>query len=145
MTKLSFEITTPEGVVYQEEIDQVTIPTQKGEITVLPHHLPLVGVLVPGELKIVKDKKEQFIACTRGFIEILPNNKVVILADAADRAEKIDLAKAEEAKKRAEELLKEKNVDDVDYTALAGAIERELSKIRLARKRHTKHTTHIQE
>lgn len=144
MAKLAFEITTPEGVVYKDEIDQITIPTQQGEITVLPHHLPLVSVLVPGELKVVKDKQERFIACTRGFVEVLPNNKIVILADAADRSEDIDLTKAEEAKKRAEELLKQKSVDDVDYTALSGAIERELSKIRLARKRHTKHTPNIQ-
>ena len=139
MSKLNFEITTPEGVVYKEEVDQVTLPTQKGEITVLPNHIPLVAVLKPGELKIIKNKEEEYLACDGGYIEVLPGNRVVVLADNAERAKDIDVTRAEAARKRAEELLKQKHTDDVDYTALAGKIERELARLRVARRHHAKH------
>ena len=139
MTKLNFEITTPEGVVYKEEVDQVTLPTQKGEITVLPNHIPLVAILKPGELKIVKNKEEEFLACAGGYIEVLPGNRVVVLADNAERAKDIDITRAEAARKQAEDLLKQKHTDDVDYTALAGKIERELTRLRVARRHPAKH------
>lgn len=140
MPKLNFEITTPEGVVYKEEVDQVTLPTQQGEITVLPNHIPLVAILKPGELKIVKNKEEEYLACAGGYIEVLPGNRVVVLADNAERAKDIDLTRAEAARQRAEDMLKQKHADDIDYTALAGKIERELARIRVARRHHTKHS-----
>lgn len=138
MDKISFEITTPEGNIYKSEVEEVSLPTKTGEITILPHHIPLVSTLVPGELRIKKDNQVIFLAVAGGFIEVQPNNRVVVLADNAEMAEKIDLDRAEQARKRAEELMKEKAVDDVEYTALASKIEKELARIRVAR-RHRSH------
>lgn len=136
--KIAFEITTPEGVVYKEQIDQVTIPTTLGEITILPHHVPLVAALKAGEMVIKQNGQEIILACSGGFLEVLPENRVVVLADNAERAEQIDLERAEAARARAAELLQQKHVEDVDYTSLQSKLERELARIRVARKHHSK-------
>jgi len=132
--KIKIEITTPERKVFSEDADQVSIPTQMGEITVLPEHIPLVAVLVPGELRILKDKEEILMAVSGGFIEVL-SNKVTILADSAEHAEEIDEKQAEEARARALELQKEKNFDDVEFAALSTKIEKELARLKVVRKK----------
>lgn len=132
---LNFKIVTPEKVVYENEIFQVSIPTTSGEITILPHHIPLVSVLAAGELKIKDKNGEHHIAVSGGFLEVKGNNEIVILADHAERAEEIDVAKAEEARKRAEEQMKDiKNVQDVDFAKLQAIIDREVNKMRVAKK-----------
>lgn len=136
--KIAFEITTPEGVVYKESIDQITIPTTSGEITILPHHIPLVAALKAGEMIIKQGNQETALACSGGFLEVLPKNRVVVLADNAERAEHINLERAEAARARAVELLQQKHVEDVDYVSLQAKLERELARIRVARKHHSK-------
>lgn len=138
MTKIDFKIVTPERIVYEADIDQVTLPTAMGEITVLPNHLPLVSLLAAGELLIKIDNKEIPMAVAGGFVEV-GKNKVVILADSADRIEEIDIKRAEEAKKRAEEVLKSKKMDITEYAALSAQLERELARLKVAR-RHRKTT-----
>ncbi len=133
--KIKIEITTPEREVFSDEADQITIPTQAGEITVLPEHIALVSVLNPGEIKIIKDKQEILMAVSGGFIEVLPN-KVTILADSAEHAEEIDEKRAEEARQRALDLQKEKKFDDVEFAALSVKIEKELARLKVVRKRH---------
>ncbi len=136
MAKLKFKIVTPEKVVFEEEIDQVTLPTQTGQITVLPNHIPLLSALQAGEMVIKADGKELPLAVAGGFVEVKPGSEVVVLTENAEHAEEIDIAQAEEAKKRAEALLKDtKNKEAVDYTALAAKIERELARLKVARKR----------
>lgn len=132
--KISFEITTPERVVYKDEVDQITLPTAMGEITVLPNHIPLVAALKPGEIRLIKNGQEIIMAAAGGFIEVQPGNRVIVLADNAERAEEIDVSRAEAARQRAEELMKQKSVQDVEYTALAVKLERELARLRVARK-----------
>jgi len=135
MATIDFKILTPEEEVYGEAIDSLTIDTQSGPITVLPNHVPLVSVLAPGEMIIKKGDEEIAMAVLGGFLEVQQGSKVIVLADSAERAEDIDLAKAEEAKKRAEELAKQKlSKDDQDYARVAAALERELAKIRVAKK-----------
>lgn len=136
--KISFEITTPEGVIYRDQVEQISLPTKMGEITILPHHIPLVASLYPGEIRVKKDGLTDLLAVAGGFIEVQPDNRVVVLADSAERAEKIDIKRAEEAKKRAEELMKQKKFDEVEYTALAAKMERELARLRVARKHHSR-------
>ncbi|MEK7680607.1 MAG: ATP synthase F1 subunit epsilon [Patescibacteria group bacterium] len=132
---LKFRIVTPEKIVYENEIFQVSIPTTSGEITVLKNHIPLVSVLASGELKIKDKDGEHHIAVSSGFIEVRGNNEVIILADSAERAEEIDLEKTEEARKRAEEQMKNiKNVQDVDFAKLQALIDREVNKMRVAKK-----------
>src|SRR3990167_11168581 len=137
MSTINFKIVTPENEVYAEKIDQVTIDTKEGEITVLPHHMPLISILRPGEMRIVKDGKEMSMAVLGGFLEIKKDSEVIILADSAERAEDIDLEKAEEARKRAEELKKQKIVtSDMDYARVSAMLEKELARIKVARRHH---------
>ena len=132
---LKFKIVTPEKTVYENEISQVSIPTTSGEITVLQNHIPLVSVLASGELKIKDKDGEHHIAVSGGFLEVKGNNEIIILADHAERAEEIDVQKAEEARKRAEEQMKNiKNVQDVDFAKLQALIDREVNKMRVAKK-----------
>lgn len=138
MDKINFEITTPEGVVYKaNDVESVSLPTASGEITILPHHIPLVSALVAGEARVIKNGQTDLLAVSGGFIEIQPNSKIIVLADTAERAENININRAEEARKKAEEIMKEKQKDDVDYARLASQIEKELVRLRVARKHHS--------
>jgi len=133
MMKINFKIVTPERVVYESEIDQATLPTAQGEITILPNHISLVGVLKPGELVIKKGKEEIAMAVSGGMIEVA-KNKVIVLADTAEHASEIDEARAQEAKDRALKLMSEKNREEVDYTGLAIQIEKELARLKVVRR-----------
>lgn len=138
MSKLYFQIITPEKIVYQDEIDQITIPTKQGQITVLPHHIPLISIIKPGELIVKKNNEEVPMFISGGFVEVRKGNSIVILADSAEHALHIDEARAEEARKRAVALQKEKLTDDVKFGEAAAALERALARIKIARK-HRKH------
>lgn len=132
--KIKFKIATPEKVVYEAEIDQITLPTKMGEITILPNHLPLVSSLAPGEILIKKDGQQVPLAVSGGFAE-LANNQLVILADTAERVEEIDAQRAEEARNRVKDILdKKQEADDVDFTALAAKMEKETARLRVAKK-----------
>jgi F-type H+-transporting ATPase subunit epsilon len=137
MAKIDFKITTPEREVYANQVDQITLPTLEGELTILPGHLPLVAILVPGELRVARQGEEIVMAVSGGFIEVQPGSRVIILADTAERAEELDIAKIEEAKKKAEELLREKrNLDEESFAEAAAALERELARLKVARKKY---------
>ncbi len=132
---MMFKIVTPERQVFTDEVSQVTMMTTMGEISILPHHIPLVANLVPGEIRYKKNNEELSIAVSGGFAEVRPDGSVVILADTAEHAHEIDLARAEEAKLRAEKLMSEaRNKDEVDYTALAVKLEKELARLRVGKK-----------
>ena len=128
---ITFKIVTPERVVYEDTITKVTIPTTEGEITVLPEHAPLVTMLSAGEMQVHKESGDMVeLAIAGGVLEIRPDSEVYVMADTAERGEDIDLQRAQKAKERAEELLKEINdVADVDYARLQAVIERELARI----------------
>jgi F-type H+-transporting ATPase subunit epsilon len=101
---IHLEIITAERVVLSDDVDQINAPTKDGRIGILPRHMPLLTILDAGELDIIKNGETTPFAVTGGFMEVLPN-RVTILADSADRADEIDEARAEAARKRAEELL----------------------------------------
>ena len=132
---IKFEIVTPERVVLKEDIKQITVPTKDGEITILPLHIPLVATLKPGVLDIRRTNGEiEYISISGGFLEVL-KNKLVILADTAERAEEIDLARAEEAHRRAETLMKEeKQLDQKKFAAVNAMIEKELARTKAAKR-----------
>lgn len=132
---IKFEIVTPERVVLKEEVLQVTVPTRNGEITVLPDHIPLVSALQPGVIEIkTKTGETEIMSVSGGFIEVL-KNKVVILADTAERAVEIDEQRAEEARERAEKLKKEAvHKDDVDFAGVTALIEKELARTRAVKR-----------
>ena len=133
--RIKFEIATPERVVLKDEILQVTVPTTEGDITILPKHSPLVSILKPGVLELKKiDGSIEIISVSGGFVEVLLN-KTIIFADTAERAEEIDLERAEEARKRAEESLKNlRDIDATQFANLSAQIEKELARTRSARK-----------
>ena len=132
---IKFEIVTPERMVLEEEITQISVPTKDGEITVLAGHVPLVASLKPGVLDVRRaDGSVEIISISGGFIEVL-KNKVVILADTAERGEEIDLARAEAARGRAEKLMKqEKQVDREQFAAMTAIIEKQIAREKAAKK-----------
>lgn len=135
MNTIHFKIATPEKVIYENDIFKVSIPTTTGEITILPHHIPLVSIVQAGELKIKDEMGDQVIAISSGFLEVRANNEVIILADNAERAEVIDIERAEAAKKRAEEeMTKARGQENVDYAKLQAVIDREMNRVRIGKK-----------
>jgi len=136
--KIKFKIITPERTVFEEEIDQATLPATDGEVTILPNHRSYIATLKPGEITLKKAGKEINLAISGGFVEFDKNN-LVILADTAEKAEEINIQWAEEAKKRAEDLKKEKiSMNEEEYARTAAAIEREMARVKVARKHRTR-------
>lgn len=132
---LAFKIATPEAVIYEDEVFQVSIPTTTGEITILPGHIPLVSVIQAGELRIKDKEGEHPIAIAGGFVEVKGPREIVILADNAERAQAIDIERAEAARKRAEEeLAAAKDRQDVDFARLQAMIDREVNRVRVGNK-----------
>ncbi len=136
MSKIHLSIVTPERTVFEDEVDSVSVMTQMGEVTILPGHIPLVSPLRAGELRLKKDGEPHFMVASTGFLQVRPFNKVVILADSAERADELDIEKIEQAKERARKLLEEKrHTDDVAFADAAAMMERELARHRVALKR----------
>lgn len=127
---MHLEIVTAERVVLSDEVDQINAPTRDGRIGVLPKHEPLLTVLEVGQLDIIKDGTVTNFAITGGFMEVLPT-RVTILADTALRADEIDEARAEEARRRAEEIIAQRKSDQ--EMALAEAdLRRALIELKVA-------------
>ena len=130
MSKIKLEIITAEREVFSDDVNIVIAPGVEGILGILPHHAPLMTILQPGELVIKRDGEETFLTVTGGFLEVRPD-KVIILADAAERSDEIDISRAEEAKKRAEERLKS-NVVDIDRARAEAALRRSLVRLKVA-------------
>ena len=131
--KIDLEILTPEKSLIKEEIDEITVPTSSGYITVLPEHVPLLTQIQSGEITIKNNGKVENFAITGGFMEVL-KNKVTILGDYAVRSQDIEITKVEEAKKRAEKLMNEK-VSKKDFAIAEAELRRSLLELKVARKR----------
>jgi F-type H+-transporting ATPase subunit epsilon len=116
-------------------VSEVTLPTIDGEITVLPDHSPLISFLRPGVIVLRKRSGGRDVAfVSGGFVEVL-KNRIVVLADAAERAEELDFSKVEEARKRAEEAMKNVRRDDTkEFAEISARLERELARERAVKK-----------
>ena len=134
MPKIKVEIVTAERAVYDGEADEVVAPGADGQLGVLHQHAPLMTSLAPGELMVMNEGEEEIIAISGGFIEVRPD-RVIILADQAERAAEIDIERAAAAKKRAEERL---SVEDVDSTRAEAALKRALVRLAVAEKVKTR-------
>jgi F-type H+-transporting ATPase subunit epsilon len=132
--KFKLEIVTPERLMFSDDIDVLTTPTTQGEISIMAHHVPLVTMIAPGEIKIKKNKETSFMTITGGFIQVAMN-KVTILADAAERAEEIDIDRAEAARERARKMLAEKHLDSISHADAVAALQRSLLRLKVARHR----------
>lgn len=131
--KLHVEIITPEGIIFTDDVDEVVAPGVEGELGILPGHISIFTRLKPGEMMLKQGKDNYFLATTGGFLEVL-NNNVNILADYAVRAESIEIARVEEAKKRAEKLLEEKK-DAAELTFAQAELQKAILELKVARRR----------
>ncbi|NCN22260.1 ATP synthase F1 subunit epsilon [Candidatus Falkowbacteria bacterium] len=128
---IKFEVVTPEKVVLKKQVLQVTVPTEDGEITVLPEHIPLMSILKPGVIEMKLEEGElEVMSVSGGFIEVM-RDKIIILADTAERADELDEARIEEARARAEARKKElENVDEVQFANIAVQLEKEMARLK---------------
>ena len=129
---LKLEIVTPEAKVYSEDVEMVTLPAVEGEMGVFPQHVPLMTQIVAGEIIARKDGRDYFLAVGEGFVEVT-GERVAIMTDMAIGAEKIDEAKAEEARQRAEARLAEK-LDDEEAAMVSAALAHSLAQLKVKRR-----------
>ena len=134
MATLRLDIVTAERAVYSDDVDIVIAPGVLGQLGILPHHAPLMTMLESGELIAKKGSDEFSLVVSGGFLEVRPD-RVIVLADTAERAEEIDISRAEEAKRRAEQQLAEKVAPGLDTARAEAALSRSLIRIRVARRR----------
>jgi F-type H+-transporting ATPase subunit epsilon len=129
---LKLEIVTPEAKIYSEDVEMVTLPGSEGEMGVYPQHVPLMTQIVAGEITARKDGRDYFLAVGEGFAEIT-GERVAILTDMAIKAENIDEARAEEARKRAESRLAEK-LDEEESALVNAALAHSLAQLKVKRR-----------
>jgi F-type H+-transporting ATPase subunit epsilon len=129
---LKLEIVTPEGKVYSEEVDMVTLPGILGEIGIYPNHVPLMTQIMAGEIVVRKGGQDYYLAVGEGFVEIT-GARVAIMTDMAIQADDIDEARAEEARRRAEVRLQQK-LSDEDLAAANAALVHSMALLNVKRK-----------
>lgn len=137
MPNLKIDIVTAERIVYSAEVDEVIAPGVEGQLGILPHHAPLMTALQAGELVVRHGGEEEIMAISGGFLEVRPD-RVIVLADQAERAEEIDIARAAEARQRAEQRLKERHVAGVDEARAEAALRRAMVRLYVAEKIKTR-------
>ena len=130
MAGIKLDVVSAERIVYSDDVDIVMAPGVQGQLGVLPNHVPLMTTLDVGELRVRKDGEEFSVAISGGFLEVRPD-RVIVLADAAERAEEIDLARAEEAKQRAQEQISHSTAE-VDAAQAEAALRRAMMRLRVA-------------
>jgi F-type H+-transporting ATPase subunit epsilon len=136
MATFKLEIVTAERMVFSDEVSALIAWGLEGQLGILPHHAPLMTMLQPGDLMIRKEKEEEYLAISGGFLEVRPD-KVIILADACERVDEIDIARAEEAKKRAQETLKAGPLT-ADAAAAEAALRRSIARLKVAERKRRK-------
>ena len=133
---IQFKIVTPAGMSIAETVDSVTVDTADGQVTILPRHTPLLSVLAQGEVMVRVNGEEKSYAVFGGFLEVSQKSEVTILADGAESGLEIDEEKVKEAIARGEELKKQKvSMDEQEYARVAAALERDLARLRVLRRR----------
>lgn len=136
---LHLKIVTPERTILDEQVESVTLPTDLGEITVLPNHIPLISNLRAGEIVFKKSGNENFLATSSGVIEVRGKNEIVVLAETAEFGHEIDPSRAEQARERAQKMMQENYRDEKGFASAAVSLEKHLARLKVARK-HRTHT-----
>ena len=131
MPGIKVDIVTAERMVFSEDVDMIIAPGVEGQLGILPHHAPLMTTLRPGELRLKRGSDEVSMAISGGFLEVRPDG-VVILADSAERAEEIDVAQAEAARRRAQERLTQRRANGVDQARAEASLRRAIARLRVA-------------
>jgi F-type H+-transporting ATPase subunit epsilon len=133
VASLKLDIVTAERVIYTGDVDEIIAPGVEGQLGILPHHAPLMTMLQAGELVARRGGQDEIMAISGGFLEVRPD-RVIILADAAERAEEIDIARAEAARRRAEERLRDRKAVGLDEAAVESALRRAVARLSVAEK-----------
>ena len=133
MSSILLDIVTAERVVYSEEVEILIAPGIEGELGILPQHAPLMTTLKEGELMVRKGGEEVFMAISGGFLEVR-QDRIIVLADTAERSDEIDIARAEEAKRRAEERMKLRPAE-VDKARAEAALRRSMVRLKISEKK----------
>lgn len=130
--KIDLQVVTPEKIAFEGEIDQISLPTKHGQITILPKHISLVSTIIGGELIIKNGKEETLLAVYGGFVEVR-KNQVRVMTDVAQRVDEIDEEKAQKARDEAQRRLKEKDqMSDVDFADAVQQLEKSLALLKVA-------------
>jgi len=134
MATLRLQIVTPEAIAYSEDVEMVTLPGSEGELGVYPNHVPLLTMLRPGELRVLKDGRETALAVGEGFVEI-KGDAVSVLTDMALEAERIDVGAAEKAVARAQAAMQEDHSAE-EVVAIQASLQKALAQLHVKRRRH---------
>ena len=134
---LHVELITPDRTVFDGDADSISLPTPEGEITVLPHHIPLISIVTAGSIMVRKGRDEQLFAVSRGVVEV-DGTSLRVLVDTADRAEELEEAAIEKAKAAAEKLLSERRHDSEGFAEATAMLERELARLQVKRRHRSR-------
>jgi len=129
-THIDLQIVTPDRLIVHEQVDEVQIPGSEGYFGVLPGHTPLLATLAVGEMWYRKGQEKTFLAIAGGFVEVLPD-RVTLLATLAERAEEIDVSRAESAKQRAQQRLAQPKTD-IDYERARLALQKSIIRLQVS-------------
>jgi F-type H+-transporting ATPase subunit epsilon len=134
MKTIKVSVVTPDGPVYESDVEMVSTKAQSGELGILPGHIPMVAPLAVGVVRMKKNGKDQdLVTVSGGFLEVRPD-KVTILAQAAERAEDIDVERAQKAKERAEQRLRDQKIEDIDFRRAELALQRAVNRLTVSGK-----------
>jgi F-type H+-transporting ATPase subunit epsilon len=130
MKTIKVSVVTPDGPVYESDVEMVITKAQSGELGILPGHIPMVAPLAIGVVRLKKagSKEEELVAVTGGILEVRPE-KVTILAQAAEKAEDIDVERAQKAKERAEQRMISQKAEDIDFRRAELALQRAINRL----------------
>ena len=132
-THLQLELVTPDRLVVHDSVIAVSVPGKEGYLGILPGHAPLLSELKAGELSYTQDSATHYLAVSWGFAEVLPD-RVIVLADASERAEEIDVKRAQRAKQRAQERLSKVSDPEIDRERAQAALERAMARLAAAQR-----------
>jgi len=130
-TRIRLEIVTPDHQLVRESVLAVSVPGKEGYLGILPGHAPLLSELKAGEMSYTRDTVTHYLAVCWGFVEVLPD-RVIVLAESGERAEEIDVSRAERARKKAEERLGMLNDPTIDRERAQRALDRSMARLAAA-------------
>ena len=137
MKTIKVSVVTPDGPVYESDVEMVSTKAQSGELGILPGHIPMVAPLEIGAVRLKNGRKTEFVAVSGGFLEVRPD-QVTILAQSAEQSSEIDVERALRAKERAEQRLHERKQENVDFRRAELALQRAINRLSVAERRFIK-------
>ncbi|MCM3726693.1 F0F1 ATP synthase subunit epsilon [Neobacillus cucumis] len=134
MKTIKVSVVTPDGPVYESDVEMVSTKAKSGELGILPGHIPLVAPLEIGSVRLKKDGKTEFIAVSGGFLEVRPD-QVTVLAQSAEKASDIDVERALRAKERAEQRMRDQRAEHMDFRRAELALQRAINRLAVSERR----------